>query len=154
MLTKNISHKLGLVLIAAAALFGIASFALGATHVGITEIIDTPEAHAQVTGIGGEGDIVPCQGIGCNWCDLIKLLQNVFNVAAGILGILIMIYIFYGAILYIIGGSVGSDEQTKKAKSTITRCHCRIRHYTSCFCDYQRHCGWCYHRQPQPVLQY
>jgi len=66
------------------------------------------------------GDLVPCAGPECQWCDVFSLLQRVFNTAAFLLFFLIVIYILYGGILYVIGALAGSDSQTKRAKDIVS----------------------------------
>lgn len=65
-------------------------------------------------------DLVPCSGIKCDWCSVFKLLQTVFNTAEVIIFPLIVIYIIYGAVLYIISATSGSEEGLTKARATAT----------------------------------
>lgn len=65
-------------------------------------------------------DLVPCSGGACDWCSVFALLQKVFNTAEVIVFPLIVIYIIYGATLYIISATSGSEEGISKARSTVT----------------------------------
>ncbi len=68
----------------------------------------------------GTTDLVPCTGFECNWCSVFQLLQTVFNTAQIIIFPLIVIYIIYGAVLYIISATTGSEEGLTKARATAT----------------------------------
>ncbi len=65
-------------------------------------------------------DLVPCAGASCNWCNVFKLLQTVFNTAEVIIFPIIVIFIIYGAVLYIISSITGSEEGISKARETAT----------------------------------
>lgn len=64
-------------------------------------------------------DLVPCSGITCKWCDVFELIQTIINTGLVVIAPIIIVFIFYGGILYIIGSAAGSDEQITKAKSTV-----------------------------------
>ncbi len=64
--------------------------------------------------------LVTCSGAACKWCDVFALLQRAFNTAEVIIFPIIVIYIIYGAVLYIIGSTSGSEESIEKARSTVT----------------------------------
>lgn len=74
---------------------------------------------ARAQGTGKPEDLVPCAGAECDWCDVFKLLQNVFNTAALLLSLIIIVFIVYGGVLYIIGATAGSDTQIKRAKEIV-----------------------------------
>lgn len=65
-------------------------------------------------------DLVTCSGYACKWCDVFGLLQRVFNTAEAIVFPLVVIYIIYGAVLYIISSTSGSEEGLEKARATVT----------------------------------
>jgi hypothetical protein len=75
-------------------------------------------SQAQTTTIGK--DLVPCSGTACKWCDVFALLQNVFNTATFLLFPVVIVFIMYGGVLYIIGGTAGSDKQIKRAKDIVS----------------------------------
>lgn len=64
--------------------------------------------------------LVTCSGGACKWCDVFALLQRVFNTAEVIVFPLVVIYIIYGATLYIISATSGSEEGINKARATVT----------------------------------
>lgn len=99
-MNKFLQRFRGISLVVLAAIFGIA------TRIGV--------AGAQQT-----SDLVPCSGPACKWCDVFALLQKVLNTGTSILVFIVIIFIMYGGLLYIIGGSAGSDAQTKRAKEII-----------------------------------
>lgn len=70
--------------------------------------------------IGTPVDLVTCSGYACKWCDVFALLQRVFNTAEVIIFPLVVIFVIYGAVLYIISSTSGSEEGLKKARATVT----------------------------------
>lgn len=70
--------------------------------------------------VGTPTDLVTCSGYACKWCDVFALLQTVFNTATVIIFPLVVIYIIYGAVLYVTSATSGSQDGLTKARGTIT----------------------------------
>lgn len=77
-------------------------------------------ALAEPTLAQNTGDLVPCSGPACQWCDVFKLLQNVLNTFTALLGFIVIIFIMYGGYLYLIGGTVGGTTSKKKDDGSVS----------------------------------